>query len=149
LFFLSFITPSPHSTPNPAPAPPTDEPDGPVQSSVSAQGLDKIDTLAAHDASQLACSFQDAFDGGESSWIEDDIDDAGANAPDGQDDDEPLVHASGKYRDLCAQPFTDCQHRCQASAWMQSTLRVHGSVCMFSWKLECQLMVIARLMNLS
>lgn len=97
---VSFFCPSsprpPYSTPNPVPAPSTVGPDGPVQSSVSTQGLDEIDTLAAHDASQLARSFQDAFDGGESSRIEDDIDDTDANAPDSQDDDEPLVHVSGK-----------------------------------------------------
>lgn len=154
LFFLSFIAHSPGSTPNPALASSTPliistvpvparpgSPMAPTQSpeSASTQGLDEIDTLTAHDASQLACSFQDAFDGGESGCIEDDIDDTGANAPDGQDDDELLVHVSGRHCDLSVWPCTDC---CQASACMQSTQREHGSVCMFSWKLQCWLMVI-------
>ncbi|KAG1778557.1 hypothetical protein EV702DRAFT_1196072 [Suillus placidus] len=68
------------STPNPALAPSTVGPDVPAQSSISTQGLDEINTLAAHDA-------------------KDDIDDAGANAPESQDDDEPLVHASGQCMD--------------------------------------------------
>ncbi|KIK31871.1 hypothetical protein CY34DRAFT_19485 [Suillus luteus UH-Slu-Lm8-n1] len=90
----------PKVTPNPVPAPSIVGPDGPVQSSVSTQGLDKIDTLAVHDASQLARSFQDVFDGGESSCIEDDNDDTGANALNSQDDDEPLVYASDQCMDV-------------------------------------------------
>ncbi|KAG1875917.1 hypothetical protein C8R48DRAFT_768772 [Suillus tomentosus] len=68
----------------PVPAEPG-SPMAPTQSSESAstQKLDKIDTLTAHNASQLACSFQDAFDSGESGCIEDDIDNTGANVPDG------------------------------------------------------------------
>jgi hypothetical protein len=112
------------------------EPGNPTQSSESAstQRLDEINTLAAHNAGQLTPSFQDAFEGGESGRIEDDIDDTGANAPDGQDDEEPLVHVSGKHRDLCVWPCTDC---CQARACMRSTQREYGSVCIFSWKLQC------------
>jgi hypothetical protein len=36
---------------------------------------------------------------------EEDIDDAGASAPDGQDDHESLIHARGKPLDLRAQPL--------------------------------------------
>ncbi|KAG2142292.1 uncharacterized protein EDB93DRAFT_1252350 [Suillus bovinus] len=93
---LTSSTPSIIST-VPVPAEPG-SPTAHTQSSepVSTQGLDEIDTLATHNVSQLACSFQDAFDGGENGHVEDDIDDTGANAPDGQDDDKLLVYVSGQ-----------------------------------------------------
>jgi hypothetical protein len=54
-------------------------------------------THAARDACQLARSPQDAFDGGESSRIEDDIGDAGENDPGGQDD-ASLIHCRSQLR---------------------------------------------------
>ncbi|KAG2343761.1 hypothetical protein BDR05DRAFT_947874 [Suillus weaverae] len=88
-------------TPNPAlvsstpsiisTVPTSAEPGSPTQSSasVSTRVRDEIDTLAAHNAGQLVRSFQDTLGSGDSSHIEDDINDTGANAPDGQHDEEP------------------------------------------------------------
>lgn len=54
-----------------------------------------MDTLASHDASQLARSFQDAYDGSNSSAVDDDVDDGGMGTDNIQDNEEPLVQASG------------------------------------------------------
>ncbi|KAG1863906.1 hypothetical protein F4604DRAFT_1929027 [Suillus subluteus] len=88
------------------------EPGRPTQSSesVPTQGLDEIDTLAAHDATQLARSDQHTFDSGQSNRIEDHIADTGANPPDHQHDEELLVPASSKHPNVYIEPCTDCQH---------------------------------------
>ncbi|KAG1840362.1 hypothetical protein DFJ58DRAFT_92418 [Suillus subalutaceus] len=57
---------------------------------------DDVDLLASHDASQLARSFQDAYNGSDGGIMDDDMDDDGAHtAGNVQDDEELVVQASG------------------------------------------------------
>lgn len=54
-----------------------------------------MDALASHDASQLARSFQDAYNDSNSNAVDDDADDGGTGTDGIQDNEEPSVQASG------------------------------------------------------
>jgi len=62
--------------------------------------------LASRDASQLACSFQDAYNGSDGGIVDDDADDDTANTAETiWDDEDPVVQASGELHDVATRSF--------------------------------------------